>query len=650
MDNEFLQLFQQEADSRLTSLGENLLQLETSGDPELVQQLFRDAHSIKGAAAMVGFNDVARVAHRLEDILDQLRNGRRAPDATLADAVLKAVDDLRELVAAAMAGDDGTERADVAEAALAAFMGAPAPESASLPAPRRPPAPATPTTPSQRASSEEAIAVPVERLDELVRLVNESSAALLRVGRFIEERTGEDDAQSISEFRELARVLGALQERTMRARMVSVGTIAAPLHRAVRDAARQTLKQVRWEIAGEQTQLDRHVLERLRDPLMHLVRNSVDHGLESPEQRLERGKNAEGLVRLTATQVGSDVELVVSDDGGGIDLDRLRAKAGDPALSDEEAIEMIFRPGMSTAEQVTDLSGRGVGLDVVRDALAAVRGRIDVDTQLGAGTEFRIRVPMTLAALHSLLVSAGGGRFALPLQSVVTVLHPDSSHTATIRLGDHQVPIASLAETLGFEADDGDGPAVVLEGSGGLHAFRVGRLLGQRAVVVKELGDIVPRLDLVAGAAIEPDGSVMLVLDAPAVVERAAVGKQLPKRGAATVRGRVLVVDDSAMIREVEAEILQKAGYEVVTAGDGREALVRIAEQQPDLVVTDIEMPELDGPGLIEALKATPRTAALPVVVVSTVTTDAAADAYIAKADLSEAGLLETVERLLSSG
>ncbi|MEA2496559.1 MAG: two-component system, chemotaxis family, sensor kinase CheA, partial [Thermoleophilaceae bacterium] len=545
MDDEFRQLFQQEAEGRLTRLGESAMALESGGDPELIQELFRDAHSIKGAAAMVGFGEVARVAHKLEDILDQLRSGKRSPEPALVDVVLHAVDDLRELVALLMPGDEAlaaeaATKADAAEAALAAFAGSDVPQSASMPTPSRIAAPelvpapasasASPAAPPRPGStpgtpapgSDDAIAVPVDRLDELVRLVNESSAALLRVGRFIEERLGEDDAQSIAEFRELTRVLSALQERTMRARMVSVGTIAAPLRRAVRDAARQTLKQVRWEIAGEQTQLDRHVLERLRDPLMHLVRNSVDHGIEAPELRVERGKGGEGMVRLTASQVGSDVALVVSDDGGGIDLDKLRAKEGNPELTDEEAIELIFRPGTSTADEITDLSGRGVGLDVVRDALAAVRGRIEVKTALGAGTEFHIRVPMTLAALHSLLVGAGDGRFALPLQSVVTVLHPDGSSNGTVKLGDENVPVASLSETLGLGPQDNRGPAVVLEGAGGLYAFRVERLLGQRAVVVKELGDIVPRLDLVAGAAIEPDGSVMLVLDAPAVVERAA--------------------------------------------------------------------------------------------------------------------------------
>jgi two-component system chemotaxis sensor kinase CheA len=243
------------------------------------------------------------------------------------------------------------------------------------------------------------------------------------------------------------------------------------------------------------------------------------------------------------------------------------------------------------------------------------------------------------------------------------VLHPGDEHARTVKLGDQPIPLTSLAQTLGFgQNGDGAGPAVVLEGAGGLHAFRVGMLLGQRAVVVKELGDIVPRLELVAGASIEPDGSVMLVLDAPALVQRAGTvtGIKAVRRTAGTLsaRGRVLVVDDTATIRDLERSILERAGYDVVTASDGREALLRIAEGAPDLVVTDIEMPELDGLGLIAAIRSTPRIAGLPVVIVSTLAgdadrmrgLDAGADAYLPKGDFDEARLLTTVERLLGPG
>jgi two-component system chemotaxis sensor kinase CheA len=392
---------------------------------------------------------------------------------------------------------------------------------------------------------------------------------------------------------------------------------------------------------------------------MHLVRNSVDHGLEQPEVRAEAGKPAEGIVRLTATQAGSEVALVISDDGGGIDLDRLRAKAGNPGLADHEAIDLIFQPGVSTAEAVTDLSGRGVGLDVVRDALGGIRGRIDVRTNPGHGTEFHIRVPMTLAAIHSLLLSAAGGRFAIPLQSVVTVLDA-RGEDRTLKLGDERIPLSSLTQTLGLDEQPGTGPAVVLEGHTGLHAFRVDRLLGQRAVVVKELGDVVPRLELVAGASIEPDGSVMLVLDAPALVERAARAHPVPspRPGPRTSKARVLVVDDTEAVRELERTILERAGYDVVTAGDGKEALVRIAERAPDIVLTDVEMPELDGLQLVQAIRATPRIAGIPVVIVSTLAADddrlrglgAGADAYLVKSSFDDQELVATVERLLGSG
>lgn len=657
MSDEFVDLFRQEADAQLTRLGENVLRLESGGDPELIQSLFRDAHSLKGGAAMVGLADIARVAHALEDILEQLRAGKRNPEPALVDAVLAGVDAVRELL-----GGADASAADAAEQALRMYASGAAaePQSASLAPTARVIGETEEGVPVKRTESgalvalqeSETIAVPIDRLDELVRLVGESSAAHLRVGNLVTERLGEDATRAPA-FRELTRVLGALQEHTMRARMVSVGTIAAPLRRAVRDAARATEKQARWEITGEQTELDRHVLERLRDPLMHLVRNSVDHGLEPPEVRVQAGKPAEGTVSLSASQVGSEVELVVADDGGGIDLGRLRAKAGRGDMSDAEAIEMLFQPGVSTADEVTDLSGRGVGLDVVRDSLDSVSGHIDVRTEPGRGTSFVIRVPMTLAALHSLLVTAGGSRYALPLQSVVTVL--DGRGNGSIRVGDDDVPVSSLAAALGFDANGSSGPAVVLEGQAGRHAFRVDALVGQRAVVVKELPRVVPRLPLVAGASIEPDGSVMLVLDAHGLVQKAG-GVRASAPSAFRGLRRALVVDDTQMMREMMGAMLETAGYEVTLAADAQEALLRIAEQRPDVILTDVEMPDMDGIELTRTLRSMPALADVPIAIVTTLTDPAARDrglaagaaAWLVKSQIDERALVDAVGRLLA--
>ena len=460
--------------------------------------------------------------------------------------------------------------------------------------------------------------MPVARLDELVRLVGESAAALLRIGRFLEQRLG-DEPGVLDEYRDLARVLQELQERTMRARMVSVATVAGPLRRGVRDISHDTGKEVRWELLGGATVLDRHVLEQLREPLVALVRNAVDHGIEPPGGARRQGKPREGVVRVHAMQVGADVVISVADDGRGIDVERVRARSG-RRLSDADALHAIFDPGLSTAETVTGVSGRGVGLDAVRTAVDALRGRIEVRSSPGRGTEFRISVPMTLAVLRCLLVRAGRHRYALPMHSTASAAEVNGSAISmegrpALMVEGEAVGLAGLAQILELgRRARGRRPRGPAHHRAGRFAFRVDELLGQRDVVVKDVGRIVGRLELVAGASVEPDGSVMLVLDPDGLIARARraprstlaapAGGPATRRASAPPRRRILVVDDALTIRELQRSILERAGYEVATAGDGNEALRALAEVPADLVLTDVEMPGLDGFGLTEAIRA----------------------------------------------
>ena len=374
--------------------------------------------------------------------------------------------------------------------------------------------------------------VPVERLDELVRMVGEAAAAHLRVGRVLTERIGVE-AVNLSEFAELSRVLNRLQERAMRTRMVPVSTITDSLQRAVRDAARSLDKDVRWEVRGEDTELDRGVLHQLADSLLHLVRNAVDHGIDSPEQRAAAGKPAQAVVRLHAMQLGSEVIIAVSDDGGGIDLERVRAQADadghrrrrsgrrrdPPADLRVRVLHGEVRVGhLRTAASASTRSG---------PASRAARGRVEVRSTPGEGSEFRIVVPITLAVLRCLLVEVGGQRFALPLHRVAlaqseattTLLHAEGRQS--IQLDGRPVPVCDLAEVLGIPSTRvGPGTYVIVNGTVGRRAFVVDGLVGQRDVVVKGLSALVPRLEVVAGASIEPDGSILLVLDPPGLIER----------------------------------------------------------------------------------------------------------------------------------
>ena len=651
-EEEFRRLFETEAQQRLTALAEHALELERRAhDPEVVNAMYRHAHTLKGGAGIVGFGMLAEVLHEFESFLEELRAGRRSPDAATADVVLAAVDAVRDMVARAMTGEEQAAAAALARAALARGGHQPAP-----PATEVVPVEPAPVEPARRASDRGAIPVPVERLDDLVRLVGEGAAAHLRVGRLISERLGSEPA-AVDEYRDLARVLQELQEKAMRARMVSVATVAGPLRRAVRDLARDHAKEVRFEIAGEDTELDRHVLERLRDPLVALVRNAIDHGIERPADRVRAGKAPEGVIRLHAMQLGGEVIVSVADDGRGIDTALVRERAGN-----DDALESIFAPGVSTARDVTGVSGRGVGLDAVREAVGALRGRVEVHTARGEGTEFRLLVPLTLALRRCVIVRAGECTYGLPMDNVVGLLPAHATdglsaegHSA-VWFGEEAVPVAELAAVLGEPSPPATGPVAVLSTAGGRHGLRVDAISGQRDVVVKDLGPLVPRLPLVSGAGVEPDGSVLLVLDPAGLIERApgalpaapAPAPELPAR-----RARILVVDDARTVREIERSILERAGYEVVTAAGGAEALERLDEREVDLVLTDVEMPGMDGFELTRVIRA---RRDVPVVVVTSRDTEedralgaeAGVTAYIVKRAFDEHRLITTVARLLA--
>jgi two-component system chemotaxis sensor kinase CheA len=507
----------------------------------------------------------------------------------------------------------------------------------------------------------------VARIDELNRLVGEASAAQLRVGHvFGSELRLDPDA--VTEYRELTKVINQLQEVTERTRMVPVGTLEPILHRTVRDAARAAGKDVRWEIVGDDVEVDRGVLEELVSPLLHLVRNSVGHGVELPEVRSAAGKPARASVRLHATQVGSKVVIAISDDGAGINVAAVRAAAAKSGidvsgLSERESLQLIFRSGISTARVLTEDSGRGVGLDVVATAVAAVHGEVEVLNHPGLGAEFRIVVPITLTVVPCLIVSIAGQSFALPLHRIIRMLDAQLVQVVSGRklavIDGLAVPVSNLGTLLGLPAVDG-GPWVLLGSSGDAHAFQVETVLQKRDVVVRGLTGRLRDLKAVSGASIEPNGSILLVLDVSALIERSdaiaeTTSRAVDKASEPVRQLSVMVVDDALMVRELQRSILERGGYSVRTASDGAEALAMLADQPADLVVTDLEMPNVDGFVLTSSIRAHPRLANIPVLIVSSRASeedhqrglDAGADGYIVKASFDEAGLLSAVSRLL---
>jgi two-component system chemotaxis sensor kinase CheA len=704
-------LFAQEAEGRLAALGGLLLQLEQTGnDKTLVDSIFRELHTIKGSAAVAGLPDVSTLAHQLEDLVSDLREGRTEATPELIDTLLSGLDGLVSVIQRSLGEPelDGVVRAralDAPEAEAPVAPRGPRPTNPTPPPPTAtpvvsvpppplpdlaspdakasvPPAPpnaAATSPPAQGAAaavssrSAAIVMVPLERLEELARLVSESASAHLRIGRMLSDRFGTDPG-SIAEFNELSRALNDLQDRAMRTQMVPVATITDALHRTVRDLARSQGKDIRWDARGTDTELDRGVLHQLSDSLLHLVRNAIDHGIETPAERLAAGKPAQATIRLHAMQLGSEVIIAVTDDGRGVDLDRVRQEAGrhgldTDGLTDDEVVGLTLRSGLSTASFVTDLSGRGVGLDVVRANVEAARGRIEVRSKPGVGAEFRIIVPITLAVLRCLLVEAGGARYALPFHRVVRS-QVDSAGGKTHAEGravvwvDRQAVATSvLSEALGGgPAGASDGPIVVLADSAQRHAFKIDHLLGQRDVVLKGLSRLLPKIPAVAGASVEPDGSVLLVLDPPgliALAQRSSHAQAVlpPPRVVDGPQPRILVVDDALTVRELQRSILERAHFDVRVASDGVQALALLAGEPADLVLTDVEMPNMDGFALTEAIRTNAALANTPVLILSSRASDAdrqrgldvGADGYIVKSGFDEASLLSAVDRLLGS-
>jgi len=680
-----------------------LLALEAEpANPAPLDGVFREAHTLKGGAGLVGLHKVSHLSHRLEDLLEELRLGSRVATPRLTDSLLKAVDGLGRLINGSLGGLEDPAEVEVIETALGAIDG----PAAAVDPPLLSPAPAAavsptapdPATPERRAVPRPALAgaagatvqapsldtgslqVPIERMDKLIRLVGEAAAAHLSIGHMLGTKLLRDP-DTVGEYRDLTRILNQLQDVTMRTRMVPVGALSPSLRRAVREIARSTGKEVKWEVRGEDSEIDRGVLDRLVDPLVHLLRNAIVHGVELPEERVAKGKPAQAVVRLHAGQLGSEMVIAISDDGAGIDVARVRAAAEkrgiDVSTMDEAAsLRLIFLAGVSTAKSLTEEAGRGVGLDVVIEALEHVRGRVEVSTEIGRGSEFRIIVPITLTIVPCLIMTISGQAFAVPMAAVVRVLKSDTSTSPAggrshALVDGRGLALTELSDVLGLP-EGMPGPSVVLGTTGSTHAFRVEALVGQRDVVVRGLEGLIPHSECVAGASVEPDGSILFVLDVPALLQRSRPARPAeaaaPAAGAlhtavpaavvapvAAARASLLVVDDALTLRELQRSILVRAGYEVRTANDGREALARLAERPADLVLTDLEMPNLDGFGLTAAIRSHPRWANIPVLLVTSRSgeedrrrgLEAGADGYIVKSEFDEGRLLDAVSGLL---
>jgi len=717
---ELAEIFAQEAQEHLETIARTTALLDPARDDrEQVQELRRAVHTLKGAAGVVGYDGAAKLAHRMEDLLDRLYEGAAALSEPVVRTLSSSSDALNDMIV----GVADVPRLQALVGRLfnefdrhlggAAMPDLPQPEVvapvAALPA--SPPVVERRKRLADRRSNQ-VLRVPVDRLNELVRVISElvinrstfeqhylalieqvdelklSTARLRRVTHKLESDYevralagkmstsagghgrdagtsgghGFDDLEfdRYTEFhlltRELTEItsdiatignrvsgtigdfdgdltrLGRLtrdvQDKTMEFRMVPLGTLATQIERAVRSTADTCGKTVDVVIEGSHVALDKSLLEQMADPLLHLLRNAVDHGIEPAEARAAAGKATRGRVVVRAFHEGTDVLIEVEDDGAGLSVDRIRrtaiargylSEADSASMPDEGVFNYIFEPGFSTADKVTEVSGRGVGMDVVKDKVSRAGGRVYITSRPGAGTTISVRVPMTMAITRILLVRSGGETFGIPLAAVEQITRP---HPTSIGLvGSERVftmdgqtyPLRDLAASLGLPRA-GDTPAMqpvlIANLSRRRVALAVDEILNSRDVVVKTLGTHLRRVPGVWGATLLGDGTVVLILN-PVDLAGATEGPVVIRQPAPRViAGRepytVMVVDDSLSMRHVLSVAVKKAGWTAVPARDGLEALdlVQRANRLPDLVLLDIEMPRMDGFEFLSAARA----------------------------------------------
>lgn len=711
-DKELRNLFKLESEERLQHLDNGLLRLEKApADLPLLEELFREAHSLKGAARMLGLVEIQNLAHQLEDAMGAAKKGEMAlqPD-TVAD-MYRTLETIRGLVKIEV-GDAG------AEERLPGMEPGPAPPQGSHPepaAPVPPPSPATTPprfqTPKAETFRIETIRVDPRRLDALLTQAGELKVTKNRIARrvaeidelldYYDERgrlvhagrgAGGQSAQQLESPQEkLRRLRSGVYEDSERLdfiadqlesgiramRLLPMSTLFMLFPRLVHDLARDQRKEVELVIEGDETVADKRILEEMKDPLMHILRNAVDHGIESPEQRERAGKPRSGTVHIRASQLPASIVIEIGDDGRGLDAEAIRRTALKRGIYNEEELagmsepqlqSLILASGFSTSAVVTDVSGRGVGLDVVRNNVERLKGALHIESVPGRGLTLRLQLPISLATARVLIVAMSDRRYALPVEYVQfsrKVAAADlytMEGRQTVSIDDRPVSVASLDTLLGIAAGATAKPqssraCVILSVGDERFGLLVDELVDEMEVVLKPQGKLLKRVRNVSGATILDTGDVCSVLNPHDLIRTLRKASLAAVAAVATVpRKKVLLLaEDSITTRTQEKRILEGAGYEVVTAVDGADAYAKLGTRAFDAVVSDITMPNMDGLALTEKIRADKKYAALPVILVTTLASEddrrrgleAGANAYLTKPSFDQRVLLDCLARLI---
>jgi len=748
---EILQDFLVESFELVEKLDEDLVELENNPeDLELLNGIFRVAHTVKGASSFLNFDVLTHLTHHMEDVLNKARHGELIITPDVMDVVLESIDLMKALLETIrdtstdagidvsacvvkldkITGGNGEVDTPIAvapvveeisepevveenedeidydnmspddleaeiekllqerqaedkakrEAKIAAgedVLAAP-PEPDAEPAPKAEPEPTPPPTPKPApapvatapaakkedpkaaaptkrapAAVEQTIRVDVKRLDHLMNLIGELVLAknrLIKINDDVEERyEGEEFLEELNQVVSIVSLVTTdLQIAVMKTRMLPIGKVFNKFPRMIRDLSRELNKKIDLELGGEDTELDKSIVEEIGDPLVHIIRNSCDHGVEMPEERLAKGKNETGTIGLKAYNEGNQIVIQIDDDGKGLDVNMLKNKSLEKGIitekeadnmSEKEAFGLIFKPGFSTAAAVTNVSGRGVGMDVVKTNIEKLNGIIDIDSELGVGTSMKLKIPLTLAIIQALLVGVQEEHYAIPLASVLETVRISKDEIYTVegrsvmRLRDEVLSLVHIGDIFEVERilDVSEHAYVVVLGLGTSKlGLIVDTLVGQEEIVIKSLGDYLKGIEGVAGATIRGDGGVTLIVDVVALMSMARnvkstalsnVGSEstvsMEKNKASDYK--VMIVDDSKTDRTIMRKALEPMGITLVEASDGQEALnvLKSGEHNFDAMLVDIEMPRMDGYTLATEIKKYNKYKNLPLIAVT---------------------------------
>lgn len=751
---ELTQDFLVEAFEMIEQLDQDLVELESRPDDlELLNGIFRVAHTIKGSSSFLNFDILTRLTHHMEDVLNQARRGELSIKPDIMDVVLESIDMMKDLLVCIRDSGNDTDAgidiepvvvkldviskgqdlgstpapADSAEVATATApvadepaeedepdyanmsddeveaeierllkerqdqdkarrqakiaAGEPVPMPAVTPAETAPtpeptPAPAAPAAPAPVKEApkpaapvkpappkvaakpkpkkeegvstvEQTIRVDVNRLDHLMNLIGElvlGKNRLLKIYDDVEERyEGEQFLEELNQVvSSVSMVTTDLQTAVMKTRMLAIGKVFNKFPRMIRDLARELGKKIELVITGEETELDKSIVEVIGDPLVHIIRNSCDHGVESIETRVANGKPELGTVNLKAYNEGNSIVIEITDDGKGLDAAILKDKCLEKGIitereadqmTDKEAFALIFKPGFSTAASVTNISGRGVGMDVVKTNIEKLNGIIEIDSELGKGTTIKLKIPLTLAIIQALMVGAQEEYYAIPLASVLETVRISQEDIYTVegksvmRLREEVLSLVRLGDIFGVDnvMDNGEFTYVVVIG---LAEYKLGlivdTLVGQEEIVIKSLGDYLQGIEGIAGATIRGDGRVTLIVDVAALMQLAknaksaveSMSENKSKSKESPSDYKILLVDDSKMDRSIMKKALEPLGVTTVEASDGQEALsmIRGGDVDIDACLIDIEMPKMDGYTLASEIRKYSRFKNMPLI------------------------------------